>query len=187
MTAWKSWRLRLAGQVTAGAVVAVAGLTLAACSGPNSASPTAAAPVTSTSVGNAPASSVANLPMTDAVRARLVAARAAQIGVAPSTFSGLAPGDTYYAFDPSTNTYWAAARMALPSSGDSSPGTDFYKAGVAGQDDGSYLVFTQPRGGMWTVTTVGASGPHSPCPLTVPPGVVTAWGWPLASCRPAGI
>ena len=185
---------RTAGVVAAVLGAVVAGAVLAACSSSTTASTTtstaasasttttAAAGSTTTSV---PASGVSNLPVTDAVRADLVAARAAQLGIAPSTFTGLTPGDTYYAYDHTTGTYWAAGQMAVPGT-DAAPGTDLYKAQVASQDNGSYLLFIQPSGGQWEAPTpVGASGPDTPCPLTVPAGVLQAWGWPAGSCRPA--
>ena len=125
--------------------------------------------------------------MTDAVRTQLIAARAAQLGIAPSTFTGMAPGTTYYAFDSATNTYWAAGSMAVPNPA-TMPATDsdLYKAQVSSQDAGAYLVFSQPSGGSWTATGVGSTGPDSPCAATVPAGVAAAWGWPTGSCRPAG-
>jgi len=177
------------------ALATVAGLALAACSSSSSSgTTTTVAPATTSSTGvpastattatTVPASGVANLQVTDAIRAQLVAARAAQLGIAPSTFTGLTPGDTYYAYDATTMTYWAAGQMAVPGT-QAAPGTDLYTAQVAGQDEGSYLVFSRPSGGAWTVTPSGAVGPGTPCGVTVPAEVVQAWGWPAGSCRPA--
>lgn len=120
------------------------------------------------------------------MRQSLVAARAAQLGIAPSTFNGLAPGSTYYAFDGPTNTYWAAAAMDVPT-GNAPVGSDLYKAQVASQDDGAYLLFSQPAGSStWTVYQDGAVGPNTPCAVTVPASVVAVWGWPAGSCRAPG-
>ena len=186
-------RLRriLSGPVRAGAAVAVAGLVLAACSSSSSSTTTSSPPTTASSTSSTAAStqsgSVKNLPVTDAVRTQLIAARAAQLGIAPSTFTGMAPGTTYYAYDSATNTYWAAGSMAVPNP-TTMPATDsdLYKAQVASQDAGAYLVFSQPSGGSWAVTGVGSTGPDSPCAVTVPAGVAAAWGWPAGSCRPTG-
>jgi hypothetical protein len=132
-----------------------------------------------------PGSTAQNLPVTDAVRAELVAARAAGLGIAPSSYTGLTPGDTYYAFDPSTGTYWAAAQMQVPDT-NSPVGSDVYKAQVASQDDGSYVLFAKTAGGTWTATNDGSAGPGTaPCPVPVPAAVLQAWGWPAGSCRPA--
>jgi len=189
---------RRARSVRPVAAVAAAAIGLAACSSSSTGTPTTTSPppttagsitVTSTpsrssTTGTPPA--VQDLPVTDAVRTQLVAARAAQVGVPPSTYSGLAPGTTYYAFDRATGTYWAGAATALPAT-DAPVGSDLYKAQVAGQDDGSYLLFSMPAGGAWTVTPVGMSGTVSPCTVPVPPAVVQVWGWPHGACRPPGV
>jgi hypothetical protein len=125
--------------------------------------------------------------VTDAIRSELVAARAAAIGIAPSSYVGLAPGDTYYAYDPSTGTYWAAARVQpqVPAT-QPAPGSDIYKAQVSSQDDGSYVLFTKTAGGAWTATNDGTAGPPPvPCPVAVPAAVAQVWGWPAGACRPA--
>jgi hypothetical protein len=50
-------------------------------------------------------------------------------------YTGLAPGTTYYAFDPVTNTYYAAAGLV--------PSPHSLKAQVGAQDDGGYNLFTR--------------------------------------------
>jgi len=191
---------RQVGPVGVVGVLVVAAVALAACSSSSSSSTTTSPPPTtasstsstsstgvqsSTSSTAAAASGAENLPVTDAIRSQLVAARAAQVGVAPSTYTGLVPGSTYYALDTVTGTYWAAGQTAVPSTV-ANPGTDLYKAQVASQDDGSYLVFSKQGGGSWTVTPVGSSGPYSTCGVAVPAAVVAAWGWPAGSCRAPG-
>ena len=188
--------------VPVGATLAVAALALAACSSSSSSTATtattattAAAPSTTATTGQsgsgsstsapAPGSKAQNLPVTDAIRTELVAARAAAIGVAPSNFKGLAPGTTYYAYDPSTGTYWAAAQvMPQVSAGQPDQGSDLYKAQVASQDAGSYQLFMKTSGGSWTSTDVGGP-PSQPCPVALPAAVAQAWGWPAGSCRPS--
>jgi hypothetical protein len=85
-------------------------------------------------------------------------------------------GDTYYAYNPATHTYWAGASL-MPS-----PGS--YQAGVANQDDGAYVLFTRPSNGTWAGVLVGLAGFGTTCPETPPPGVIAVWGWPAHACRP---
>jgi hypothetical protein len=195
MTSPTMLRRSLARVVPLGATLTVAALALAGCSSSSSSTPTSAAPATTapTSVPSsstsaaAPGSTAQNLPVTDAVRSELVAARAASLGIAPSSYTGLTPGDTYYAYDPSTGTYWAAAQVQpqVPST-PAAPGTDIYKAQVSSQDDGSYVLFMKTSGGTWTATNDGTSGPPPvPCPVAVPAAVAQVWGWPSGACRPA--
>jgi hypothetical protein len=111
-----------------------------------------------------------------------VAAGAALNNIPVAEYTGLAPGLTYYAYDGATQTYWAAARLVpAPTSDPSNPS----QAQVASQDEGSYYLFRQPRGGSWTAYAVGASGPGTSCPTTPPAGVAQVWGWPAGRCRPA--
>jgi hypothetical protein len=113
----------------------------------------------------------------------LVDAGAAVNNIPASEYTGLAPGLTYYAFDQVTDTYWAGARLVpAPSSDPSNP----TQAQVASQDEGSYYVFRQPKGGSWTAYAAGNVGPGTPCPVTVPTDVLLVWGWPAGSCRPTG-
>ena len=79
--------------------------------------------------------------MTDAIRSQLVAAGAALNSLSPSDYTGLRPGETYYAYDATTQTYWASGGLSrAPSS---------MPAQVAAQDDGAYLLFLRPAG--WRV------------------------------------
>jgi hypothetical protein len=109
-----------------------------------------------------------------------LAAGAAVNNIPVSEYTGLAPGLTYYALDRATETYWAGARLVPAPSSDPSSAT---RAQVASQDDGSYYIFRQPLGGNWTAYATGASGPDTPCSITVPAAVVQVWGWPAGSCR----
>ena len=190
MAAFDRVRPMMARSVRIGAALSIAAITLAACSSSSSSStttspPSTAAPLLSTSTTTSSQASAKNLPITDAIRSELVAARAAQVGIPPATYLGLTAGSAYFALDTATNTYWAAAQMAVPSTS-AAPGTDIYKAQVSSQDDGGYLVFSRPSGGTWTVSSVGMSGAMSPCPVTIPASVVKVWGWPAGSCHPTG-
>ena len=176
-------------------VLVMASVAVAGCSsrsvvgGPGSTATTDASAPTSGSSGSSPTTSgspapAVDLPVTDAVRAQLVASAASLNSIPVAEFSGLASGLTYYGLDKLTNIHWAAARLvAAPSSDPSSP----TRAQVSTQDDGSYYLFQQPQGGSWTAYADGNVGPATPCPVTVPPAVVAAWGWPAGSCRPNGI
>jgi cytoskeletal protein RodZ len=177
-----------------GAVVAATGLLIAGCSSssssgqPSTTSSTSASSTTSSNghrsgTTTTTATGTVDLPVTDQIRSQLVAAGAAVNDIPVAQYSGLAPGLTYYAFDRSTGTYWAGARLVpAPSSDPSNP----TRAQVASQDAGSYYVFSQTTGGKWTAYAAGNVGPGTPCPVTVPPSVLAAWGWPAGGCRPPG-
>ncbi len=181
-------------RVLPGAALAAIGLILAGCSSPSSSgqsTTTTSAAATSTTTQHGGGSSTTttgssqavNLPVTDQIRSQLVTAGAALNNIPASEYSGLAPGLTYYALDKASNTYWAAARLVpAPSSNPSNP----TRAQVASQDAGSYYLFSQPRGGAWTVYAAGNTGQSTPCPVTVPAAVVAVWGWSAGGCRPAG-
>jgi len=121
---------------------------------------------------------VQNLHVTQALRAELLQAGAASHNLPASDYTGLAPGRTYYAYDPATSTYWAGAALV--------PSTSSTPAQVSVQDDGAYLLFTRPPGGSWTVYSVGMTLiPGAKCPVAVPPAVLSVWGWAPGTCRPA--
>ena len=91
---------------------------------------------------------------------------------------GVVPGRTYYAYDPATSTYWAGAALV--------PSSSSMPAQVSSQDDGSYLLFTRPANGAWTVYSVGMTGiAGAKCPVPVPASVLAVWGWAPGTCRPA--
>ena len=170
------------------AIVVVAAFGLAACSS----SPVSNAAKTSTTPVPAPSSTVersttttvpmaSDLAVTDAIRSQLVAAGAALNSLPTSDYTGLRPGETYYAYDASTQTYWAGAGL-MPSSS-STP------AQIAAQDDGAYLLFDRPQGGTWTAYDAGLAGTPDggACPVSVPVVILDLWGWAPASCRPPTI
>ena len=129
------------------------------------------------------ATSAENLPLADATRAQLTAAAARLNGLPASAYLGLVKGESYYGFDPATNTYWAGGAL------DPSPSSQ--RAQVSVQDDGGYYVFVSqpavpgrrpPRAwpGSLARRAPSASRPRSwPCG-TGPPGACTPPGsdWP---------
>jgi hypothetical protein len=118
-----------------------------------------------------------NLPVSDAVRQSLLDAGAAHQNLPPTDYTGLRPGETYYAYDADTATYWAGAAL------DPSPSS--LKAQVASQDDGSYLLLQMPPGGSWIVYNDGLGGiGGTPCPVTIPPAILRVWGWSPGACQP---
>jgi hypothetical protein len=135
------------------------------------------APAVSPASSTTAAGGVQNLPVTTAVRQSLLDAGAAHQSLPTSDYTGLRAGATYYAYDAGTSTYWAGAAL------DPSPSSE--QAQVSSQDDGSYLLFRMPSGGAWTVYDDGLGGVGgTPCPVTIPPGVIAAWGWSVGTCAP---
>ena len=119
--------------------------------------------------------------MTNDIRAQLLAAGAATNHLPVSDYTGLQPGETYYALDPATGIYWAGAAL------DPSPSS--YQAQVAAQDDGSYFLFEKvpegSRGGSWVAHQDGLGGIRpSTCPLPLPAAILVLWHWPAGTCRP---
>ena len=169
------------------AVVMVGVVAMAGCSASptgktaTSATTSASAATTATTGPTTTLPAASDLVVTSAIRSQLVAAGAALDSLPASAFTGLRPGETYYAYDAVTQTYWAGAGL-LPSSSST-------RAQVATQDDGAYLLFTQPRGGAWKGYAVGVAGPPegSACPVMVPSAILSLWNWPPGSCRPSTI
>jgi hypothetical protein len=119
-----------------------------------------------------------NLHVTDDVRAELVeAAAAATNGIPASEFGGLRPGKTYYAYQPDTQTYWAAAGLV--------PGPSL-RSQVATQDAGSYYIFRKAEGGSWKAFLDGIGlNRERGCPAGLPASVQVLWQWPSGTCSPA--
>ena len=170
---------------------------LAACSSPASQPPaantvtasttppaaTSAAPQASASASPSPSPSATgaeNLTLTAPIRALLVAAAAKLNGLPASAYIGLVQGESYYGFDPATNTYWAGGAL------DPSPSSQ--QAQVSVQDDGGYYIFEEPAGGSWTASAEGLAGiGGTTCSVHIPPALVALWHWSAGACHPAGI
>jgi len=116
--------------------------------------------------------------VTDDIRSQLVAAGAALNSIPASDYTGLQPGETYYAYDPATQTYWAGAGLV--------PSPASMQAQVSVQDDGAYLLFQRSQSGSWKAYDVGLAGTPdgTACPVAVPAAILGLWSWGPATCRP---
>jgi hypothetical protein len=172
--------------VAIGAVL-VGVASLVACSSPASqpasanTTPAPTVPPASASANPGPSPTGAeNLALTDAIRAQLVAAAARLNTLPASAYLGLVHGESYYGFDPATNTYWAGGAL------DPSPSSQ--QAQVSVQDDGGYYIFEEPAGGTWTASAEGMAGiDGATCSVHIPPALVALWHWQAGACHPAGI
>jgi hypothetical protein len=159
---------------------AVAGSAVAsATAGPvTTSSADGAAPPPSAGSGPSP-TGIQNLVLTDAIRAQLVTAAATLNGLTAADYVGLVKGESYYGFDPATNTYWAGGAL------DPSPSSQ--QAQVSAQDDGSYFIFEEQAGGSWTAHAEGMAGiAGATCSVQIPPALVALWRWPAGACHPTG-
>jgi hypothetical protein len=163
-----------------------AALGLAACGGSSGGSPSTvtvtksvSAPSTSTQTtgGSTQASTGArNLIATAAIKTQLLAAGAALHKLPATDYTGLTKGETYYAYDGATKTYWAGAQLIASKNSQ--------QAQIGNQDDGAYLVFHRSGGGGWKGTETGASTTPSSCAVNVPAGVIAVWNWAPGACHP---
>ncbi|MGO9381282.1 MAG: hypothetical protein ACLP4W_04115 [Mycobacterium sp.] len=118
-----------------------------------------------------------NLPVTDDIRAELVQAGAVLTGRPASEFTGLVPGRTYYAYDPNTDSHWAAAALVASRAS--------FQAGVNLQDQNSYMLFKKAAGGTWIPYADGYGGMRGAhCPVQIPTAVLNVWQWPAGGCYP---
>ena len=125
------------------------------------------------------AATVRNLAVSDAVRAQLLAAGAALHRLPATDYTGLVHGETYYAYDPATKTYWAGAGLVASRRS--------MRAQVGNQDDGAYLDFEKKPGGSWAAYDAGIPGSSNyRCAVAIPAAVVSAWGWAAGTCHPRG-
>jgi predicted lipoprotein with Yx(FWY)xxD motif len=119
-----------------------------------------------------------NISITPVLIKSLLQAGAAYHSLPAKDFTGLAPGMTYYAFDPADNTYYASAGLvASPNS---------LQAQVGDQDDGGYNIFVRvATAAKWTVYNDGLGAAQDvKCPITFPPSVLAVWNWKAKSCFP---
>lgn len=118
-----------------------------------------------------------NLRVNDAIRAELLQAGAQIHGVPASEYVGLVPGMTYYAYDPDTMTYWAGAHLM--------PSPTSERAQVSVQDAGSYTLYKQIKGGLWTAFNDGVGGEEGHgCPQDLPASILAMWQWNPQWCGP---
>jgi hypothetical protein len=174
-------------------VCGILGVGLAACGGSTargaSSTTTSTAITTSAPPGSAstsvvattaPSSGTRNLVVTDDIRSQLVAAGAQLNSLSANDYTGLRAGETFYAYDRATQTYWAGAGL--------DPSSSSTRAQIAAQDDGAYLLFERPASGAWKAYAVGLAGTEgATCPVQVPAAVLQLWDWAPGSCRPRTI
>ena len=125
------------------------------------------------------ANSPVNLVVTDDVAAQLVQAGSVMTGRPAAEFTGLRPGKTYFAYQPSSvnATYWAAAL----------DGPTTQLAGFRLQDQDSYMMFHKDGDPAATWVPIAAGfGPIpagvQPCPI--PESIRDLWQWPAGKCCP---
>jgi hypothetical protein len=146
--------------------LALGALALASCSSPSSTATT-----TTTSA------STTNLVVSSAVRSSLLDAAAKYHQLPPKDYVGLDPRMTYYAFDPATDLYYAAAGLR--------PSPHSLAAQVGTQDDGGYNLFTRAPHAAWTVYNDGLGAAQGDkCPIKIPASVLAVWDWHAGSCFP---
>jgi hypothetical protein len=138
---------------------------------PSAAAATSGQP-TATSVAATPAapSGVQNLAVSTAVRSQLLAAFAANHNFPVSDVAGSTPGSIYYAYVPSTGTYWAMGTYEPAS-------TDSLTAKVSFQDGGATGVFKKVGRGAWQAGVVGEPAYCGEISY-FPPAVLEAWSIP---------
>jgi hypothetical protein len=177
------------GRAAAAVVLAclLGGTALAACGGgtpkaaakssttttfrPIGADTTTSAPGATTTTSDAPQ----NLEATADLKAELVTVYAAHSGLPPSQIAGTVPGSVYYAYLPSTKTYWAIANFE-PNS------TSSQQTQVAMQDDGCCGIFSTQTLTSWTFVS-GFLG--EPCTGQLPAELMTLWNLqPPGDCAP---
>jgi hypothetical protein len=141
----------------------------------------AAVPVATTSAPTssatpAAARAIQNLVVTSTIRGELTAAFLAQrsVPLAEVAGGGPMPGSVYYAYDPATSTYWAAANFTPIN-------TLSLSALEAFQNGGDIGMFRKVGAGPWQVQT-GASSLTCLGPKYFPQSVFVAWSL-AASCR----
>ena len=119
-----------------------------------------------------------NLVVTPSVRQSLLEAAAKYHSLPSTDYVGLDAGRTYYAFDPTTDTYYAAAGL--------NPSPKSLPAQVGTQDDGAYNLFTKLAGAAtWTVYNDGLGGVQgTECPIMIPAAVLSVWNWKANGCYP---
>lgn len=172
------------------ALVATAGMT--ACSanrtptsaGPGSgqtatASTAASQPADASSVSATAQGGVQNLVITSAEKSQLTAAFVALKGISLSDIAGAGPtaGSVYYAYDPSTDTYWALAGFETST-------TAPFDVQVNFQDGGNTGMFRKAGAGAWQVQ-LGGVPPWCAESTFFPLPVLAAWSMPTS--KPAGL
>jgi hypothetical protein len=161
----------------AGPVILACALLLAACgSSPATKTNTTTSSSTTTTTTTVTSLPTQNLPVTTAVIKSILDAGAKYHQLPATDYTGLDPGTAYYAFDPATNTFYAAAGL--------DPSPHSLKAQIGAQDDGGYNLFVRlASNANWTVYNDGLGGADgSVCPILIPQSVLMVWNWKPGSC-----
>ncbi|MBV8386575.1 MAG: hypothetical protein JO155_07275 [Acidimicrobiia bacterium] len=108
-----------------------------------------------------------NLPATDALRAQLVTAYVAFTHFPARDIAGTQPGSVFYAYLPSTRTYWAVATFEPRAAA-------AFQTLVNMQDGGDIGIFSRPTGAAWKMQGVG--GIPFPCSARLLPELQRLWG-----------
>ena len=109
-----------------------------------------------------------NLLASAAPKSDLVAAFAQHDHIPPQDIVGLYPGSLHYAFQPSTNTYWAVAKMEPLITAPVAVTVKF-------QDGGDYVVFARKDRSSWSVVDLVG---EPPClsRTGLPRAIESLWG-----------
>jgi hypothetical protein len=110
---------------------------------------------------------VQNLPVSNMVKNQLTSAYAAFHKYKATDVIGTAPNSVYYAYDPSSGTYWAMSGF-VPSQEAS------YQVHVSMQDAGAFGWFSQKSGGNWQAHN-GSFPPWCHADQFFPSGVLAVW------------
>ena len=174
------FRVSAAHRKVAVTLIGGAALAMASCSSGGSTSPTTTSGSgTTSSVASSTSTSgtvsgtslskpgVQNLPVSDTVKKQLTAAYVAFHGFKATDVIGTAPNSVYYAFDPSSGTYWAMSGF-VPSQEAS------YQVHVTMQDAGAFGWFSQKSGGNWKAHN-GSFPPWCHADQFFPGGVLAVW------------
>jgi hypothetical protein len=113
-----------------------------------------------------PGSGAQNLVASESVKAGLIAAFAAAKRLPQKQVAGIWPGDLYYGFLASTDTYWAVAWFSLTAEAP-------YQAQVDMQDGAGTGIFSRQGGQAWTMTQVG--GEPFPRSGQLPVAMMSVW------------
>ncbi len=108
-----------------------------------------------------------NLPVSNTVKSQLTSAYEAFNKFKATDVIGTAPNSVYYAYDPSSGTYWAMSGF-VPSQEAS------YQVHVSMQDAGAFGWFSQKSGGNWRARN-GSFPPWCHADQFFPSGVLAVW------------
>ncbi|HTW98220.1 MAG TPA: hypothetical protein VMD59_05545 [Acidimicrobiales bacterium] len=139
--------------------------------------PAGASPLAARSSAAAAPPTAENLVLSAPLVVELVDADAAFKRLPADDFVGIR--SAYYAYDPATATYWAAAAVV--------PSQTAYQAEVASQDDGGYTVFHELAHSSWVAADDGLGTNAATCAnyhVSIPPAVLAVWHWPAHTCTP---